>query len=212
MTPCDDTENTRQLFKAYKAKTPQELSDCYDGWAKDYETHMSNVGYLHPAMVAALMLRHVPSGAGPILDAGAGTGIMAEILVALGYPTVVGLDGSKEMLSRAATKNVYAELHHMYLGEPLDFPDNRFAAAVGAGVFTEGHAPLAGLDELVRVVRGGGCVILSVARGYLDGPFGEKRKELEATGACTVIDASARYNSTPLGDTLTAQAFAFKVN
>ncbi len=30
MTPSDDNENTRQLFKAYKAKAQRELSDCYD--------------------------------------------------------------------------------------------------------------------------------------------------------------------------------------
>ena len=31
--------------------------------------------------------------------------------------------------------------------------DDRFAAVIAAGVFTDGHAPLDGLDELVRVTR-----------------------------------------------------------
>ncbi len=212
MTPSRDGENTRQLFKAYAAESLQEVAECYDAWAEDYETNMSNVGYLHPAVIAGLIMRHVPAGTGPVLDAGAGTGIMAEILVALGYPEVVGFDGSKQMLATAAAKEIYAELRHMYLGEPLDFADDHFASAVGAGVFTQGHAPLAGLDELVRVVRRGGYVIFSVARAYLDGPFQEKREELEGKGLWNLVEASERYNSTPLGETLTAQAFAFKVN
>jgi predicted TPR repeat methyltransferase len=211
MTPSDDGEDTRQLFKAYTAKSPQEVSGCYDAWAEDYETHMKNVGYLHPAMVAGLMMRHVPAGTGPILDAGAGTGIMAQILVALGYPDVVGFDGSERMLAAAAEKDVYVELRQMYLGQPLDYPDDHFGSAVSAGVFTQGHAPLAGLDELVRVVRTGGYVIFSVARVYLDGPFQEKREELEGKGSWSVVEASEPYNSTPLGGTLTAQAFAFRV-
>ena len=44
MTPSDDGENTRQLFMAYTAKSPQEVSNCYDAWVENYETHMKNVG------------------------------------------------------------------------------------------------------------------------------------------------------------------------
>lgn len=211
MTPSDDRENTRHLRQAYTAKSPQENSRFYDAWAEDYETHMNNVGYLHPAMVAAMLTRHVPAGTGPILDAGAGTGIMAEILTALGYPEVVGFDGSKRMLEAAAGKNVYLELRRMYLGAALDYPDHRFAAVVSAGVFTQGHAPLSSLDELVRVTRAGGHIIFSAGPAYLGGPLERKREELEGQGLWRFVDASERYNSTPLEETLTAQVFVFTV-
>ncbi len=118
MKPSNDRENTRQLFKAYKAKSPQEVADCYDTWAEEYETHMANVGYLHPALVAASVTRYVPTGAGPILDAGAGTGIMAQILVALGYPGVFGFDASKSMLAAAAAKNVLCRASPWLPGPP----------------------------------------------------------------------------------------------
>lgn len=208
---ADDRENTRHLRQAYTAKSPQENSRFYDAWAEDYETHMNNVGYLHPAMVAAMLTRHVPAGTGPILDAGAGTGIMAEILTALGYPEVVGFDGSKRMLEAAAGKNVYLELRRMYLGAALDYPDHRFAAVVSAGVFTQGHAPLSSLDELVRVTRAGGHIIFSAGPAYLGGPLERKREELEGKGLWRFVDASERYNSTPLEETLTAQVFVFTV-
>ena len=211
--PTDNDNNTGQLFKAYTSTSPQEVAGYYDSWAEDYETHMSNVGYLHPAMVAGLALRHVPPGSRPILDAGAGTGIMAQILVALGYPEIVGFDGSKDMLAGAAAKNVYAELDQMYLGQPLAYPDDHFQAAVSAGVFTQGHAPLAGLDELVRVVCPGGCIIFSVARVYLGSSFQDKSDELKDKGLWCQIDASEHYDSTPLdAENVTAQVFAFKIN
>jgi predicted TPR repeat methyltransferase len=204
-------DSTRQLKKAYTARSPEEIREYYDQWAVDYEAHMSNVGYAHPAMVAAMLTRHLPPGEDPILDAGAGTGIMAELLVAMRYCHIVGIDASAKMLALAAAKNMYRELHQMDLGRPLDFADDRFAAVVSAGVFTEGHAPLAGLDELVRVTRTGGYVVFSIARAYLEGSFDEKRQSLEAAGRWRFVDVSRRYNSTPLEDDIPARVYAFQV-
>jgi SAM-dependent methyltransferase len=199
------------LKKAYSARSPQEIRECYDQWAADYEVHMGNVGYAHPAMVAALLARHLPPGDDAVLDAGAGTGIMAELLVAMRYSHIVGVDASAEMLALAADKIRYRELHQMVLGQPLDFADDRFAAVVSAGVFTEGHAPLCGLDELIRVTRAGGYVVFSIARAYLEGSFDEKRKSLEAAGRWRFVDASRRYNSTPLEGDIPARVYAFRV-
>jgi SAM-dependent methyltransferase len=207
----DEHENTRELRRAYGASTPEELAAYYDGWSRDYEAHMRNVGYAHPAMVAALLARHLPAGSGPVLDAGAGTGIMGDLLEALGYPELVGFDASSEMLVHAAKRDRYRELHRMFLGRPLDFPDDGFAAVVASGVFTEGHAPLSGLDELARVTRPGGPIVLSVARIYLEGPFDEKVAALAETGRCRLADASERYNSTPLEDEIPARVYVLEV-
>lgn len=209
----DDTpsENTRQLHRAYQSKSVEELAEYYDEWSGDYESHMRNVGYMHPAMVASMVGRHVEIGAGPMLDAGAGTGIMGEILAALGQDEIVGLDASEGMLALAGRKALYAELHHMYLGKHLGFADDRFAAVTSAGVFTDGHAPLDGLDELVRVTRPGGRLVFSVARGYLEGPFDEKGGALEADGAWKPLDRTEIYNSAPLGDELPSRVYVYEV-
>ena len=211
MSEEDPLKNTRQLRKAYTSRSAEEIRKYYDEWAGDYETHMGNVGYTHPAMVAAMLSRHVPPGDDAILDAGAGTGIMAELLVAMGYPNVVGIDNSPKMLAVAANKKQYRDLRHMTLGEPLDFADDHFAAVVGAGVFTEGHAPLSGLDELIRVTRAGGHIVFTISRTYLEGSFDEKGKALEAAGRWQFVDASERYNSTPLEGELMARVQAYRV-
>jgi len=211
MSDEDPLKNTRQLRKAYTSRSAEEIREYYDEWAGDYETHMGNVGYTHPAMVAAMLSRHVPPGDNAILDAGAGTGIMAELLVAMGYPNVVGIDNSPKMLVAAANKKQYRDLRHMTLGEPLDFADNHFAAVVSAGVFTEGHAPLSGLDELIRVTRAGGHIVFTISRTYLEGSFDEKGKALEAAGRWQFVDVSERYNSTPLEGELMARVQAYRV-
>jgi SAM-dependent methyltransferase len=211
MVEDDPLKNTRQLRKAYTSQSPEEIRDYYDDWAGDYEAHMGNVGYTHPAVVAAMRSRHVPPGEDALLDAGAGTGIMAEILTAMGYPNIVGIDNSPKMLALAANKKKYRDLRQMTLGEPLDFADDHFAAVSSAGVFTQGHAPLSGFDELIRVTRAGGHIVFSVSRTYLEGEFEEKGKALEAAGRWRFVDASERYNSTPLEGELPARVYAYQV-
>src|SRR5210317_1679177 len=174
--------STDKLHRAYHASDAGETAEVYDDWAAEYEQHMKNVGYTHPAMVASMVARHVPPTEAPVLDAGAGTGVLGEILGALGYANLYGLDASPGMLRVAGLKKNYHELSHQFLGEPLDYADDRFALVASSGVFTQGHAPLSGLDELIRVTRPGGHLVFSIARNYLDGPFDDKRAELESAG------------------------------
>ncbi len=204
-------KETAKLHKAYAAKNADELAEAYDDWAGEYEDHMKSIGYTHPAMVTSLASRHIPAGAAPILDAGCGTGIMSEIMQALGHTHIVGLDASPGMLKVAAEKAHYKELHHLYLGEPLDFETDSFAGVVSSGVFTQGHAPLSGLDELIRVTKPGGRLCFSVARTYLEGLFDPKRKELEDAGLWRHVDETGIYNSAPLGDHLPSRVYCFEV-
>ncbi|MCP4334674.1 MAG: class I SAM-dependent methyltransferase [Gammaproteobacteria bacterium] len=172
---------------------------------------MKNVGYTHPAVVASMVARHVGPSDERALDAGAGSGVLGEILSALGFTNLSGLDASTGMLKIAGLKSNYRDLSHQFLGQPLSFDDDCFALVASSGVFTQGHAPLDGLDELIRVIRPGGHLVFSVARTYLDGPFDAKREQLEAAGLWRFVDASERYNSAPLEDTLISQVFVFQV-
>lgn len=201
--------STDKLHRAYQSNDAHETADVYNDWAAEYEQHMKNVGYTHPAMVASMVARHIPPTDEAVLDAGAGTGVLGEILRALGYANLYGLDASEGMLKVAGLKKHYRELSHQYLGQPLAYQDDCFALIASSGVFTQGHAPLDGLDELLRVTRPGGHLVFSIARTYLDGPFDEKRRELEETGRWRFVGASERYNSAPLEDELISQVFVF---
>lgn len=203
---------TDRLHRAYRAGDARETAAVYDDWAAEYEQHMKNVGYTHPAMVAAMVARHVAPTTEAVLDAGAGTGVLGEILCALGYANLYGVDASPGMLEIAGLKKNYRELSRQFLGQPLDYADDRFALVASSGVFTQGHAPLDGLDELVRIVRPGGYLVFSIARTYLDGLFDDKRARLEREGRWRFVAASERYNSAPLEDRLIAQVFVFQVS
>ena len=212
MTNTGTDEKTATLHEIYASDDSKQTSEIYDGWSAEYEEHMRGVGYSHPAMVASMLTRHQPAGDAPLLDAGSGTGIMAIILTALGYPNIEGFDASQGMLEHAKSKGIYQNLRHGVLGQPLEYDDDSFAATVASGVFTEGHAPLDGLDDLIRTTRPGGHIVFSISRVYLGEVFEQKAQALEAAGKWRRVDASQRYDSAPLGkDSLMAQVFAFSV-
>src|SRR5207244_354759 len=83
-------------------------------------------------------------------------------LAITGYPQVEALDISQGMLDKAAAKGVYTALHRLALGGPLPFADGAYAGIVSAGVFTSGHVGVEGLDELIRICRPGGIIVLTV--------------------------------------------------
>ncbi len=185
------------LGRVYAARDPEEIAKTYDSWAGTYDADMGRVGYRHPSIVLALLCRHAPRGAGPVLDAGAGTGLIGEWLRIVGFGPVEGLDISEGMLAVARSKNVYGALHRAMLGSPLPFADGRFAAVVSAGVFTTGHVGAEALDELIRITRGGGVLVLTVKDTVWNGGFSERVAELAEAGRVTLADETPPYVSMP---------------
>jgi predicted TPR repeat methyltransferase len=150
------------LDRVYAATTPDELADAYAAWAATYDRETAELGYCLPFLIPAWLARHLPAGGEPVLDAGCGTGLTGPCLKALGYTAVEGLDMSPDMLAIAQSRDAYAELKQGTLGEALPWPDDHFAAFVSTGVFTAGHAPAAGLHELVRITQPGGFAVFTV--------------------------------------------------
>ena len=173
------------LGAVYEAKRPEEVAALYDGWAETYDAEMSAAGYRHPTICLALLSRHLPRGAAPLLDAGAGTGLIGEWLGIMGYPHVEALDISEGMLAQAARKGAYAALHRLALGGALPFADGHFAGIVSAGVFTSGHVGVEGLAELIRICRPGGIIVLTVKNTLWDSGFSARIAELAAQTAAS---------------------------
>ena len=132
------TTPDKWLERVFTASGTKLLADTYDEWAVSYDADMLAIGYLHPAVAAGFVGRHARDRAARILDAGARTGILGQILAIMDYADLVALDMSDGMLARASERGVYAELRKGVLGEPLDFADHSFAAVVSTGVFTAG--------------------------------------------------------------------------
>ena len=205
----------QRLEQAYAAKSNAELRAVYDAWAAQYDQDLQAFGYSYPPAIAGLVGRYVREREAPILDAGAGTGIVGEVLSILGYTRLTGIDLSDGMLAIARAKSVYAELKNQTLGERLDFADDSFAAVVSAGVLTTGHAPPSCLDELIRITRPGGHLIFTLSVPvYEEGGFGAKLDALSAAGWWRAIETTPPWCALPLApseDSAMARAHVFEV-
>jgi ubiquinone/menaquinone biosynthesis C-methylase UbiE len=193
--PTDEHEGL--LGEVYKSKSTEDVAALYDKWAESYDSEMAIAGYRHPSICLALLARHLPKGATPLLDAGAGTGLIGEWLSIMGYPTVEALDISEGMLAKARAKNCYSAFHTLALGQTLPFATGHYAGVISAGVFTSGHVGAEGLDELIRITRLGGVIVLTVKDVVWHTGFEARVKEFESSGKVTRAEETEPYVSMP---------------
>lgn len=201
------------LELVYAARTGDELAAAYASWSNAYDRETAAAGYCLPFVIGSWVARHVRSDAGPILDAGCGTGLSGPYLKALGYGEIEGLDMSEAMLAIAAGRSCYTTLELGRLGEVLPWPDDHFAAFFSTGVFTEGHAPACGLEELVRITRPGGHAIFTVRDVVLErGGFRDTFAMLSSDGRWQAVEESPPFRAFAVAEPdVLVQVFVFQV-
>ena len=127
-----------------------DIKEIYRKWAPSYEDSFADKwGYVAPMKIANIFLKNF-KGAGPILDVGAGTGLVAENLNRM---DVDGIDISKEMLAIAKTKNIYRNVIEGDLSKRLEIKDQTYNGIVSCGTFSHGLVGPECLDELLRIVK-----------------------------------------------------------
>lgn len=178
-------EDDHSLDGAYALQTPEDSVKLYRGWAETYDTQFAEShNYIVPEQAAAIFREH--GGQGPILDIGAGTGLVGEELTGF---EVDAIDISQEMLDVAARKGVYRNLMKADLTQPLALEDGRYHGFISTGTFTHGHVGPVCLPELLRIARPDALFVLSINAEVYDGAgFGSAFAELVAESAITPID------------------------
>ena len=153
------------LDRVYTAGGDQATLDrLYDEWAQHYDQQIWASGNPYIAIATGLMGKHVPEFDARILDAGCGTGNMAQILQQMGYRNIDGLEPSSGMLQVAEKKQIYRQLFPLYLDAQIDLPAASYDAVVAAGVLTHGHAPPESLDGILQITRPGGVIVFSMSK------------------------------------------------
>ena len=163
------------LNTAYSLKTPQDSIDLYGNWAATYDEDFALANdYRYPALIAELFAERAQDNM-PVLDVGAGTGLVGEGLAAQGVTQVDALDISPEMLDVAMGKGCYRAAIATDLTGPLDIPDETYGGITCAGTFTFGHVGAEAIDELIRIGRSGALYVLGINAGvYESGGFAAK--------------------------------------
>jgi SAM-dependent methyltransferase len=141
------------LDHAYAIDGAEDARRLYDDWAGTYDDSFAKGwGYVAPRRIAEIFLSEGGAQAQPVLDIGAGTGLLAESLPEIG---IDGIDISAEMLARAGEKGLYRRRIEADLTAALDIPDASYGGFVSSGTFTHGHVGAGCLPELFRIARPG---------------------------------------------------------
>lgn len=150
------------LKTAYDLRTSEDISEFYDGWAKGYEDEVGENGYITPRRCAEALAAHAADKDRPIMDLGCGTGLSGLALKAAGFTVIDGYDLSEEMLTRADDKDVYRDTQIADLSKPLDIETGAYANAAAIGCLSPEYMPVTVLDEILKKLPKGGCLVFSL--------------------------------------------------
>ena len=169
------------LDNAYEIDGPESAETLYGQWAETYDSSFGDGwGYIAPREIAAIF-KALSSDNTPVLDLGAGTGLVAEHLAGL---TVDAIDITQEMLDAARPKGLYRDLICADILKPLDIPDATYGGMISSGTFTHGHVGPECLPELLRIAKPGALFVCGCIPPVFDGMgFGSTLAILNARGA-----------------------------
>ncbi|MGR3469261.1 MAG: class I SAM-dependent DNA methyltransferase [Shimia sp.] len=164
-------DDAPSLRGAYGAEGAAALRTLYHDWADSYDSAFVRAkGYVLHEHVARAFAR--AGGQGPVLDVGAGTGLVAEALRREGVAPLDGVDLSPEMLAKAAAKGLYRRTYVADITQPTALPRAAYAGIVSAGTFTLGHLGPEALLEVIATCRPDALLVLSVnARHWTEAGF-----------------------------------------
>ena len=150
------------LDGAYALQTPEDNRAYYRAWAARYDSDFAaTMNYRLPNLVAAAL----QGVEGPVLDVGAGTGLLGAALGARGLGPIDGVDLSPEMLAEAQAKGCYRHLVLADLTQPLPPLHGPYQGVASSGTFTHGHVGPEALDALLDVAAPGARFAFSVNAG-----------------------------------------------
>lgn len=165
------------------SRDSEDVARYYDDWAEDYDRTLRQWQYEAPEQVAERLRAELEPEA-VILDAGCGTGLSGQALAAVGFTTIDGMDISVHSLELARAHNVYRDLKCVDMQKPpLPYGDDIHDGLVCVGVMTYLPDGAAVLREFARILKPGGCIILT-QRDHLfeERGFGDVLAELEKEG------------------------------
>ena len=185
----------------------QATPGIYDKWSQDGYDEIVASNSIAVRSVVQLLFRAFVTAAESnssrsfsdgllVLDAGCGTGRIAEVVrdelssasenvvggAAVASVICDGIDFSEGMLDVARAKNIYRKLTRADLTSTLEVEDSAYDAVVSSGVFLQGHVGPEAIPELARVLKPGGIMCFTVRPTFYEETKEKWHKGLETSG------------------------------
>lgn len=186
--------DNKNLFKdAYGLKNAEQTKAHYAKWADSYDREIGeDKGYRQPQRCAEALVKVLPVKNAKILDIGCGTGLSGIALNNAGYRQIDGCDFSPEMLEKAGDTGAYDRLFETDLNHPpLPVGDAIYDGVTCVGVFSFGHVMPDALDDILRVLKPKGILVIGLNDHYFqEGDFPNKIDQLVAQRHIRILDKS----------------------
>ena len=102
---------SKKLQDAYSLSSVEDTINLYKTWSKNYDRDFAyKNSYKSPQNVVKYFLKYSRKGDSPILDVGAGTGLISKYLKKYSSSKIHAIDISKEMLDQAEQKKIMKKL------------------------------------------------------------------------------------------------------
>ena len=187
------------LNDAYSVKTPEDNIKLYKVWASSYDDDFAKKNdYRSPVLISNYYDKYSNKNDVPVLDVGAGTGLIAEVMNKKNTIDIDAIDISPEMLESAKSKNCYNKLLEADLTKNLDIDNNYYGAIVSAGTFTHGHIGPNALDELLRVTKPSGLFVITIhSKVYVNQDFEQKFQDINEQITDLTFHEEKAYGNNP---------------
>ena len=187
------------LNDAYSVKTPEDNIKLYKVWASSYDDDFAKKNdYRSPVLISNYYDKYSNKNDVPVLDVGAGTGLIAEVMNKKNTIDIDAIDISPEMLETAKSKNCYNNLIEADLTKNLDIDNNYYGAIVSAGTFTHGHIGPNALDELLRVTKPSGLFVITIhSKVYVNQNFEQKFQDINEQITDLTFHEEKAYGNNP---------------
>lgn len=182
--------NRENFFdQAYSLKSVEDTRKMYDRWSEVYNQDLLSGDYQQPLRCASALQKVRSDRHIKILDVGCGTGLSGIALKDAGYHHIDGCDLSEGMLQKATELELYKRLFACDLNQPpVDALDAQYDAITAVGVFSFGHINPDAVDELLRILKNCGYLIIGLNDHYYEeGKLVAKLEAMENDGALKIL-------------------------
>ncbi|KAK4022979.1 hypothetical protein OUZ56_008420 [Daphnia magna] len=175
-TASDPTADRCQLNATLSSSVhdKNELLSFYQQWSDKYDEDFRTEHYIGPCLTVEAVCELIPDEKRAdvtVLDVAAGTGLVGLELAKNGFKVIDAIDGSEAMLTKLRQKSIYRCTTQAMLGNGGDcesLPENAYDVVTSSGGFVPGHLPVSAVQDLIRMCKPGGLIVIVMRYEYLN--------------------------------------------